>query len=456
VFGSDGLRESNSGAIRHEVRSPLEIVGFGRREAARRGVRIWHAARAWCAAGHTPPLDPGRAAPYLPQPARPARPPAALPGADPMKAVAVHPGKPNTVHLRDVPVPTLTDQPHPHVCSVPEGRAVLVKTLRVGVDATDREINEALYGNAPPDGDFLVIGHESFGRVLAVGDKVTEVRPGDYVSCTVRRPGGSVHDKIGRNDITGEETYYERGINLCHGYLTESFVDDAEYVVKVPQGLKHLGVLAEPASVCAKAIEQAFLAQQRLQVWEPKVAFVLGAGQIGLLATMMLRLRGLRVYTLATKPGPHLKAEIAAGYGATYVSTRETSITDLAKKVGKPDLIFEATGNAEACFRSMEVLAINGALVWTSITGGSHPITLDAAKVNLEWVLGNKLLVASVNGNRRHFELGLQALSHGEMTYPGVTARILTHPVAGLDKYKEMMKLLEEKDALKVFVEVGD
>ena len=104
------------------------------------------------------------------------------------------------------------------------------------VDATDREINEALYGNAPPGGDYLVIGHESFGRVLAVGDRVTEVRPGDYVSCTVRRPGKSIHDLIGRNDVTGEETYYERGINLCHGYMTERFVDDAEYIVKEQAG----------------------------------------------------------------------------------------------------------------------------------------------------------------------------------------------------------------------------
>ncbi len=123
--------------------------------------------------------------------------------------------------------------------------------------------------------------------------------------------------------------------------------------------------------------------------------------------------------------------------------------------MGKPDLIFEATGNAEICFRSMEVLAHNGALIWTSITGGKHEVTLDAAKINLEWVLGNKLLVSSVNGNRRHFELGIQALSHGELTYPGVTERILTHPVAGLDSYKEMMRLLEEKEALKVFVNVA-
>src|SRR4051812_9316202 len=372
-----------------------------------------------------------------------------------MKAVAVLPGKSNSVHLRDVPAPQLADQPHPHVCRVPEGRAVLVKALQVGVDATDREINEALYGNAPPGGEHLVIGHESFGQVVEVGDRVTEFKPGDFVSCTVRRPGGSTYDLIGRNDVTGEEVYYERGINLCHGYLTEYFVDDAEYVVKVPQGLRHLGVLSEPASVCAKAIEQAYLAQTRLQVWNPKRAFVLGAGQIGLLATMMLRLRGLQVFTLATKPGPHRKSEIVEAYGATYVSTNLTSMKQLTEQVGKPDLIFEATGNAEVCFRAMEVLAHNGALVWTSITGGSHDVTIDGAKINIEWVLGNKLLVASVNGNRRHLELGLQALSHGELTYPGVTGRILTHPVDGLDRYGEMMRLLEDKEALKVYVEVA-
>src|SRR5215470_7737700 len=259
-----------------------------------------------------------------------------------MKAVAVLPGKPNSVHLRDIPAPKLTDQPHPHVCRIPEGRAVLVKVLQIGVDATDREINEALYGNAPPGGEHLVIGHESFGQVAEVGEKVIEVKPGDYVSCTVRRPGGSLFDVIGRNDITSEEVYYERGINLCHGFLTEYFVDDAEYIVKVPQNLKPLGVLAEPASVCAKAIEQAFLAQHRLQVWNPRRAYVLGAGQIGLIATMMLRLRGMEVYTLATRLPPHRKSEIVEAYGATYVSTRLTSLSALAAKVGKPDLIFEA------------------------------------------------------------------------------------------------------------------
>lgn len=80
----------------------------------------------------------------------------------------------------------------------------------------------------------------------------------------------TIYDLIGRNDVTSDETYYERGINLLHGFMSERFVDDAEFIVRVPDGLRHLGVLSEPASVCAKAIEQAFLAQHRLQVWQPR------------------------------------------------------------------------------------------------------------------------------------------------------------------------------------------
>src|SRR5205814_3920000 len=86
-----------------------------------------------------------------------------------MKAISVFPGKPNSVHVADLPKPSV-DQ-------VPNGRGVLVKVLRVGVDGTDKEINAAEYGAAPPGYDFLVIGHEGFGRVEAVGPNVHELEP---------------------------------------------------------------------------------------------------------------------------------------------------------------------------------------------------------------------------------------------------------------------------------------
>lgn len=366
-----------------------------------------------------------------------------------MQAIAVHPGRANSVHLAELPKPKVADIPH--------GRGVLVRVLKVGVDATDREINDALYGNAPPGYDFLVLGHESFGIVEAIGPSVKHVKPGDYVTCTVRRPGTSIYDRIGRSDITSEETYFERGINLLHGYLTEYFVDDAEFVVKMPVGLKHLHVLAEPMSCAAKAVQQAFEAQKRLQVWSPKLAFVTGAGQIGLLSTLILRLRGLEVYTFARGAAPCLKSEIVSGMGANYVSTKERTLQEVAASAGKPDLIIEATGSSAIAFATMEVLGHNGVEVWTSITGGQRRVDVPSDNVNLNWVLGNKLLLGSVNANYRHFELGIADLALGEVTFPRVIERILTTPVAGIQNYKEMMRLLvEDKDALKVYVDVAE
>jgi len=366
-----------------------------------------------------------------------------------MKAVAVTPGKPNSVHLQTIAKPSLSE--------IPGGRGVLVKTLKVGVDATDREINDALYGNAPTGDDYLVIGHESFGVVEQVGPAVKSVKPGDYVTATVRRPGGSIYDLIGTNDMTSEETYYERGINLRHGFLTEMFVDDEEFIVRVPQGLKKLHVLMEPMSCAAKAVFQAYEAQRRMKVWRPQVAYVLGAGQIGLLTTLCLRLKGIQVYTLARGPHGNLKSEIAEGFEANYVSTRETPMLELIKKTGRPDLVVDATGNSQLAFEAMSAIGHNGVVVWTSITGGNRKIEVPSDNINIQWVLGNKLLLGSVNANRDHFEMGIGDLALGEMMYPGVCERILTTPVDGLESYQEMMRLLvEDDDALKVFVNVAD
>ena len=366
-----------------------------------------------------------------------------------MKAVAVIPGKPNSVHLAELAKPRLED--------VPGGRGVLVKVLKIGVDATDREINEAKYGAAPPGYDFLVLGHESFGVVEAVGPAVTHVRPGDYVTATVRRPGGSIYDQIGTSDMTSEEVYYERGINLLHGFLTEYYVDDAEFIVKMPQGLKHLHVLAEPMSCATKAVQQAFEVQRRLRVWRPRVAYVMGAGQIGLLSTLVLRLRGLEVYTLARGQAPSLKSEIVEAMGAHYVSTSQMELAELPKRVGKADLIIDATGSSAIAFGCMQLLGHNGVLVWTSVTGGLQHVEVPSDKVNLDWVLGNKLLLGSVNANREHFEMGIKDMALGEVMYPGVIQRILTTPIRGIENYQQMMNaLVDDPTALKVYVEVAE
>lgn len=357
-------------------------------------------------------------------------------------------------HLRDIDPPKVED--------VKGGKGVLVRCLKVGVDATDKEIIEGYYGEAPPecadDDQHLIIGHECFGIVEEVGENVTNFKPGDFVTATVRRPGSSIYDLIGTNDMTSDDVYYERGICNLHGFLTEYFVEDEEYVVRVPDGIKNLHCLMEPMSVVAKAIWQVDEVQRRLKVWKPKVAFVMGAGQIGLLATLFLRLRGCEVYCIARTPGPHIKSEICEAYGATYVGTKEKSIDELLEEIKvRPDVIIEATGSAQMAMKSLEYVGKNGCVVWTSLTVVDEMIEVPGDRINQEWVLGNKVLVGSVNGNRGHFELGIEYLALGEATYPGVTERILTNPVKGFDNFEELVRLLvHDKDALKVYLDIAD
>ena len=364
-----------------------------------------------------------------------------------MKAIAVMPGKPDTVHLREVP--------KPHLNGVDNGRGVLVKVLRVGVDGTDKEINAADYGAAPQGDDFLILGHESFGQVEAVGPNVTELKPGDYVVATVRRPGSSIYDQIGTNDMTTDDTYYERGINLRHGFLAEYYVDDADFVVKVPQGLKKVGVLLEPTTVVEKGIAQAYEIQRRLRVWRPRKAAVMGAGTIGLLATLVLRLRGLEVTTFGLTPKPYLNSDLIEALGARYQSTRELPILEGAKKFGPFDLIFEATGASPVVFESMQALAKNGVLVLSSITGGDRSVQVPADAINQSFVLGNKLMLGTVNAGKDAFEQGVRDLIHAEAAYPEWLERLLTHPVRGLESWPRLFEALKEKTGvIKAFMEV--
>jgi threonine dehydrogenase-like Zn-dependent dehydrogenase len=272
----------------------------------------------------------------------------------------------------------------------------------------------------------------------------------------VRRPGTSIYDAIGLQDMTTDNQYFERGINLRHGYLTEYYVEDEEFVVKMPKGLKEVGVLLEPMTVAQKGLTQAYEIQRRLKVWRPRRAAVMGTGTLGLLASLVLRLRGLEVTAFGRTPQPYLNADLLEGIGARYVNTAERSIGDASAAYGPFDLIFEGTGSSAVVFDSMRVLAKNGVLVLTSITGGNHRLEIPADRINLEFVLGNKVMVGSVNASRENFETGVRDMSQAEAEYPGWLRRLLTHPVRGLDRYGELFDHLQNPNgAIKIYCEVS-
>lgn len=366
-----------------------------------------------------------------------------------MKAIAVHPGQPNSIHLREIARPGVDD--------IPDGRGVLVKVLRVGVDGTDKEINAAEYGAAPPGDDYLVTGHESFGQVVAVGPNVpSTIRPGTYVVASVRRPGSSIYGKIGLQDFTTDDVYYERGINLLHGYLTEYYVEDHQYVFPLPATLAEVGVLLEPTTVAEKGINHAFEIQRRLKVWQPSRACVLGSGTVGLLTALVARLRGLELTVYSLPQRPYRNADLIEELGGSYYSSQDKTLAEVSAERGPFDLMVDATGFSPIVWEAAEVLGKNGVLVLASITGGDRKAEINSDRINQSFVLGNKVMVGTVNAAPADFTSGVDDLIKAEALYPGWLSKLLTTPVHGLENYDEMIRrLTEDRDAIKVYVEVA-
>jgi threonine dehydrogenase-like Zn-dependent dehydrogenase len=355
-----------------------------------------------------------------------------------MKAVAVVPKREKSVHLVEMDVPGVSE--------FADGRGVLVEVLRVGACGTDREINNAEYGIAPEGFDFLVLGHENFGRVVETGENVSELKKGDFVVATVRRPrGSSIYDKIGTQDFTTDNEYYERGISRLHGFMAEFYAESADFLIKIPEPLAEIAVLLEPLSIIEKGLKQASDIQERLKIWHPKRAAVLGTGNVGLLTVMALRMRGYDVHGFGKNARDgYLNAELCASIGATYDSTDEISVVDSVKKYGEYDLVFECTGYSPIIFDAMQSLNENGILILSSVTGGDRQTeSVPSDKINQMFVLGNRAMVGTVNANREHFEMGVRDFALSEAMHAGWLARMLTHKVEGLENYAEVFDILE-------------
>ena len=229
--------------------------------------------------------------------------------------------------------------------------------------------------------------------------------------------------------------YTERGIKGLNGFLAEYYTEQPRYLVKLPDELARVGVLLEPLTIAEKALDQIQCVQSRL-VWEPERAIVLGAGPVGLLTALLIRLQGLDVHVY-DRAEPGLKSELVAAMGAHYIWAEKRRLDHkLASDIGPIDIIFEATGYSPLAFDAMETVAANGIVCLSGVSGGGRTIQISADHLNLELVLGNRVVFGTVNANRRHFDSGAKHLSEIEARWPGLLSRVITSRLP-MDRFAE-------------------
>ena len=348
-----------------------------------------------------------------------------------MKAVAVFP-QTKEIRVIEHEVPHLTEPDH-----------VKVRMLEIGICGTDKEICAFEYGTPPEGSDYLVIGHESLGEVVEVGPAVSRVNIGDLVVMTVRRPCSDPECRpcrAGYPDFCITGNYTERGIKGAHGFMTEEVVDHERYLHIVPRELRDVAVLAEPLTIAEKAANQARQIVDRLP-WLERVlqeesrrlnptALVLGAGPVGLLGAMKLRVTGWETFVYALAPAPNPSSDIVEAIGATYYSQGRIPQEAQQALFGHIHLVYEATGVSRLAFEMLKLLAPNGVFVMTGVPSLKAPIEVDADLLMRNIVLKNQIVLGTVNASAEDFDAAIRDIGVFHQRWPEALNALITSRVA--------------------------
>ncbi|MBZ0139125.1 MAG: glucose 1-dehydrogenase [Pseudorhodoplanes sp.] len=313
-----------------------------------------------------------------------------------MRAITVEPGHAHSARLEDWLEPPAS-----------EG-AILVRTLALGVCGTDRDILDGHYGSAPPGDRRLVLGHESLG-VVEEAPPGSSFVPGDRVVGVVRHPDPLPCPACaaGEWDMCRNGLYTERGIKARHGFGAERFRLEPKFAVKVDPALGLAAVLAEPASVVAKAWDHVEGIGRRSAAFAPRTLLVTGAGPIGLLAAMIGRQRGLDIHVLdRNREGP--KPTLVRALGGTY----HASPTSLGERVF--DVVMECTAATPVIVEAIARCAPAGIVCLVGVSSPGGRTNFDIGGFNRTLVLNNAVIFGTVNANRRHYESALLALAKAE------------------------------------------
>jgi len=327
----------------------------------------------------------------------------------------------------------LVDHPEPTLATPTD---VLLRMLRVGVCGTDREICSFVYGVPPASSEYLVLGHESLAEVAGVGAGVTGLAVGDLVVPMVRRPcavPSCEPCRAGRQDfcVTGE--YTERGIRGAHGFMTRQVVEDARWLVPLPAALRDVGVLVEPLSIAEKALLEVRAMLDRMP-WRGESldglrALVLGGGPVGLLGAMALRAAGCTVTLVSRQPASDVRAGLLEAIGGRYVSVETDSLTDVMRRMGRVDVVYEAVGASAPAFEALQSLGPNGLFVFTGVPGRRGEPDVDSGVLMRSLVLGNQVLLGTVNAGRDAYQAAVADLSRFMQLWPDAVRALITDRV---------------------------
>jgi L-iditol 2-dehydrogenase len=293
-----------------------------------------------------------------------------------MKAAVVY-GE-NDIRISEIPTP------------VPGPGEVLVKVKASGVCATDVKI---LGGSGLPKELPIILGHEAAGTVEALGEGVTGLTINQRVAVyPIAACGECFFCRQGRYSLCFKP--YGLGHGADGGF--------AEYVL-IPRQIVRLGgtidigdmsfdmaAMIEPTSCCVAAAEQC-------GTKAGDTVLIIGSGPLGLLHTIVSKVRGCRVIIIDMNEQRLAKAK-EVGADITFNTERDDVFKEVRKLTGiGADIVIAAVGVPEVIEKYLPLVRNGGVF---NIFGGTPPgktISLDPRWLHYGEIILTGTFAASLN-----------------------------------------------------------
>lgn len=314
---------------------------------------------------------------------------------------------------------------------------VLIKILLASICGTDLHITQWDEWSASRIQPPLVYGHEFCGVVEAVGERVTHIQPGDYVSAEMHIPCDTCYQcQTGRRHICEQVKIAGIDLNGCYaGYI----VLPKNQVVQLPD------TLPPEHGACLDSLGNAVHAVSKGEV-SGKSVLITGCGPVGLFSVAVAKALGAtRIYASDIS---EYRLNLAQKAGCTQTLNAGAvdvpqAIRELTQNRGV-DVVLEMSGNPQAIQNGFDALARGGTMVLLGIPKST--VELDITN----HIIFKEARVLGVNGREifQTWYLMLDLLTTGQLRIDD----IITHRFP-LDAFGDAIALVASGQSGKVLLE---
>lgn len=321
--------------------------------------------------------------------------------------------------FEDRNIVALQDRPDPK----PGAGEVLIEVHASGICGTDLEV---LHGNYGTSAYPVVPGHEYAGLVVEVGADVTDVKAGDRVAvdpnlecgqCSACMRGWAhLCEKLGAYGVTTD------------GGFADHSVVKATHVRQIGDMPYDIAALAEPLGCVMNGLDAG-------QAHRANNALVFGAGPIGLLMAIGMRLAGVKDVSLVDIDESRLV--FAESFGFKGVASGSDTLKAMHHGI---DLVADATGVPAVAGKLTDYIANGGVGLFFGVC--PQDARIEIAPFEL---FRRQITLAGSHSLNHNIPQALDGLR----TYGSDIARVVSHRMS-LDEIADVFRTNAPKGSLKI------